>query len=757
MKRIVFLLFVLFMGAGCGNSMRDTYDTAEQEAAVGELLERVLGEKYASLFDVSVTGRKNAEGKDYFALYADGSRIVLEGNNGISAASALKYYLEEECGCQITWCGENLVLPDTLPLPVERVEKSTPYKYRYYLNYCTFNYTMSWWDEERWQREIDFMAMNGINTPLAVTGQNSVWQHVYRKLGFTEEELGKFFSGPAYFNWFWMGNLDGWGGPLPQNFLDRHEALQKFILTQERRLGMTPVLPAFTGHVPPTFSDRFPDVKVRKTHWGNFPEVTILNPDEELFTKIGSMFIEEQTRMYGTNHLYSADTFNENLPPTKDSVYLSQISRKVYSSMAQADDKAVWVMQGWLFHHDKEYWEQPQIDALLTAVPDDKMLILDLWSERFPVWKRTDAYDGKPWLWCMLHNFGQNITLSGNARNVATEPALALKNPAAGRMSGIGLTMEGIEQNPYMYALFLENVWRDTPIDIPQFTNGYLHNRYLRPSEKLVAAWQKMVDSVFENTLTAGGNESIISARPTLCVNPGGTVNCRPHYQNRVLVELWDIMAEEAESLGTSDGFRYDLVDITRQIMANYATVIQQEAALAFQEGNAEVFDDAAARFLALIKDMDRLLSSREEFLLGRWLESAKKMGVNNEERALYEFNARMLLTIWGNRDCTLNDYACRQWAGLLRGFYLPRWERFFRAVRENGYKMNDEEYAHFLEQSKTWEWEWIFGKECYTVKCMEQELEVVRYIYSKYRKALDRTDFLDNGEVPAGKRNKLI
>jgi len=158
----------------------------------------------------------------------------------VSIASALHYYLKNFANCQITWNGTNLNLPKTLPVVRKKVQIKTPYKYRYNLNYCTFNYTMSWWNWERWQKEIDWMAMNGINMPLAITGQNSVWSRVYKRLGFTDKDLEGFFSGPAYFNWFWMGNLDAWGGPLPQSWMKGHEELQKKILERERSLGMTP-------------------------------------------------------------------------------------------------------------------------------------------------------------------------------------------------------------------------------------------------------------------------------------------------------------------------------------------------------------------------------------------------------------------------------------------------------------------------------------------------------------------------------------
>lgn len=173
------------------------------------LIKRVIP-TYADSFEVEYVGQE--EGKDVFELESIGNKIVLRGNNGVSVASALNYYLKYYAHCDISWNGINLNVPFPMPKVEGKIHKVSPYQYRHYFNYCTFNYTASWWDWERWQWEIDFMALNGINMPLALTGQNSIWYKVYRKLGFTDEELDSFFSGPAYFTWFWMGNLDGWGG-----------------------------------------------------------------------------------------------------------------------------------------------------------------------------------------------------------------------------------------------------------------------------------------------------------------------------------------------------------------------------------------------------------------------------------------------------------------------------------------------------------------------------------------------------------------
>ena len=56
-------------------------------------------------------------------------------------------------------------------------------------------------DIYRWEREIDWMALNGINLPLAFTGQEAIWQRVYKKLGFSDQDLNDHFAGPAFLAW----------------------------------------------------------------------------------------------------------------------------------------------------------------------------------------------------------------------------------------------------------------------------------------------------------------------------------------------------------------------------------------------------------------------------------------------------------------------------------------------------------------------------------------------------------------------------
>ena len=477
------------------------------------LIHRVIPDRAASFV---VEKLPATESPDVFEIESRNHQIVLRGNNGVAVASALYYYLTHFCHCQITWNGTNLNIPKVLPRVDNKVHQTSPYSYRYYMNYCTFNYSMSWWDWKRWEKEIDWMALHGLNMPLAITGEEYTWYIVYKEMGFSDKDLESFFSGPAYFSWFWMGNLDGWGGPLPVSWMKSHMELQQKILQRERELGMKPVLPAFTGHVPSAFKKKFPQAKLKATNWKNgFEDTYILDSEDSLFGVIGKQFIKTQTKLFGTDHLYSADTFNENEPPSDDTGYLAKLSGRLYKSMVEADPESVWVMQGWLFYSDRKFWKSPQIKALLDAVPNEHMILLDLAAEIEPVWKRTNAFYGKPWIWNMVHNFGGNISMFGRMDGVAAGPAVALHDSASGNLVGIGLTMEGIEQNPVMYELLTQQVWQKESVDINRWLEFYTVNRYSLVDSNLMKAWEVLRRTAYNGTTIRDGAESIITGRPT--------------------------------------------------------------------------------------------------------------------------------------------------------------------------------------------------------------------------------------------------
>jgi len=581
---------------------------------------------------------------------------------------------------------------------------------------------MAWWDWARWEREIDWMAMNGINLPLSVTGQEAVWQGVYRGLGLDDSDLDSFFVGPAYLPFGWMGCIDGWAGPLPQTWIDEHRDLEQKIVARERNLGMRPVLQGFTGHVAPAVMKKFPDARVRPLpNWCEFPPTYVLDPEDPLFSQIARAFINEQTRLYGTDHYYASDTFIEMSPPSDDPAYLTGLARAIYDGMAAADPEAVWVMQGWIFFNNPNFWKPPQAQAFLTAPPDNRMLLLDLFCDTKPTWDQTERFYGKPWVWCMLHNFGGVPGLFGRLDSLAKEPSLTLARPDRGRMEGIGVTMEAIEQNPVVYELMLESAWRSEPHDARAWVHQYVRRRYGAESDAAWKAWDILLDTVYAEK---SPSSFVFWRRPAL---EPKSVTRSPEKVGEALALLLSC----ADKLADQATYQHDVADVAVQWLGDLNTLQLEKVAAAYKAGDKAKFDTEREAFLQMLRDMDALQATRRETTLGKWVDDAVRWARNDEQRRHFEWNARNQVTLWGPADSILHDYARKNWAGLISTFYVPRWENFFARLDETWGATFDA--TGFEREIRAWEDQWTHSTGLPPTPAGDT-IAVARSLYEKYK-----------------------
>jgi alpha-N-acetylglucosaminidase len=456
---------------------------------------------------------------DFFEISGKNGKILIKGNSGISMASGLNWYLKKFCNAQFTTIDQQLKLPNHLPVPKMSEKVTTPFRYRYFFNVCTFSYTMAWWGWEEWERQIDWMAMNGVNFPLAITGQEAVWYEVLKELGFNDQQIDDFLVGPAYLPWGWMGNIDGLGGPLPKSWILKHKELQQKIVQRVRAFGMTPILQGFTGHVPLSIKQLFPNVILHQTgDWlAGFGGTYFLDPKDELFKRIGKLFIEKQTQFYGTDHYYSADCFNEVNPDTYDPKFRANMSRSVYQSLEAADPQAVWVMQAWFLYYSlNDFWKEAQSKALISGVPNDKMIILDLYRELHPTWKKKSSFYGKPWIWNVLQNFGGRTAKSGKLTDMSMNLQEALNSPQKGNLSGIGMAMEYFGNNPAVEEFVMSRVWDNKVRDVKKWLSSYATKRFGVTNENVGKAWEGMLRTLYNTHKQIG---TFLCERPVLC-NP---------------------------------------------------------------------------------------------------------------------------------------------------------------------------------------------------------------------------------------------
>ncbi len=739
---ILVLLSLLFgliaSGAGLAGTIHAAVAESETSpsntaiAAAQGLVERLLpgyGDKIACEIIPADNGR------DVFEIEARDNRLVLRGNNGVSLASALNWYLKYYCHCQVSWCGDQLNLPNPLPTVNEKVRKVSPYKYRYAFNYCTFGYAMAFWDWERWEREIDFMALNGINTPLAATGAEVIYRNVYRNLGIDNKSIDAFIAGPPYLPWFLMGNLDGFGGPNSPAWYDRQEALQKKILAREREFGMRPVLPAFGGHVPEALHEKFPQAKITQLKpWSGFPGTWVLDPDDPLFCDIGTRIVRETIRLYGTDHLYSADTFNEMTPPGSDPAYLASVSRHVYQGMSNADPRAVWFMQGWLFLFDK-FWTQPRIEGLLAGAPDDRMVIIDLCSDAQPVWNVTHAYAGKPWLWCIIHNWGGKQGMYGRMDRVGTELPSLLGNPAAGRLSGIGTLNEGNDVNPVVFDQFYEMAWRNKPMDLKKWVREFVWRRYGKDNPSACKAWEILATTLYECKDSRHGPQgSFFAMPPSLSDEGGGFARASIFYDTGRVREAFRLLLQASDDIGNQDTYRFDLVDLGRQVMSDLSQQqLHAELRAAYNASNAARFDRAVIAWMEALADTDRLLRTHRLFQFGHYLEFPLKAASDASDAARYEANAKRLITLWGGPDSELFGYAQRQYGGLMGDYNRGAWQLYLNYASKSLHEGGQFDAAAADQMVRQYTEAWIQRRDSYPDAAQGDAVAEARMILEKY------------------------
>jgi len=708
----------IFLAALVSCNSDDDRDSQAVRVA-GELLQRLIPDhRDAFVFEWIEAD----SGRDVFEIESLHQQIVIHGNNAVSMAMGLNWYLKYKAHADISLFGTQLNLPPELPPVREKIRRVSREKYRYMLNYCSFGYTMAWYDWDQWENLIDWMALNGINMPLAVTGQEAVWREVGLHLGV--DDLTDFFAGPPYLPFSWMGCLDSWGGPLPQNWIDSHTELQKKILARERELGMTPVLQGFTGHIPPAFVKKYPHSNVQKIKWIEW-ETYILDPLDPLFKKIGALFLEEQEKLYGTDHLYAADSFIEMTPPSGETDYLRDLARAILAGMTGQDPQAVWVLQGWTFFNQKQFWTPERLETFLTAIPNEHIILLDLFCEQTEMWNQTRAFYGKPWLWCNIQTFGATVDMHGPLNRINKRLERARISTERGERIGLGFVNEGFEGNPLVYEYLTELAWHDRAVNLEKWLADYVLARYGLPDENLHKAWTCLLESVYSDWPRSGTFQSV-NRFPRLNLPDG------PPFDTKKTAQAWQLMIGAADKFKDTKTFAYDLVSMGIQVLADYSYRIQKDMLRAFADRNLPEFDRTSVQFLTLFDDSEQLASTHRQFLLGSWLADARRWGETAAEQDRQEWNARRILTVWGSGN-NIRDYSRRNWSGMFSTFYRPRWEKFIEAMKYaliTGTVFDEDKTTQTLLD---WERAWTEKIEVLPVEAQGDYLEVSRSLWDKY------------------------
>ncbi|KAL4452941.1 hypothetical protein ABPG74_002506 [Tetrahymena malaccensis] len=772
---VIIILFAILGNVSTKSSLQSLKQKNQRAQAVNFLASRILGDRLAQNItfnlieqDLIVESRNETGYNEYFILSSpQENELTIQSNTKIGLSKGLFYYMKNYMNSSISWNGDNIQQLEYLPTLKEQIRIQTPYQFRYMFNYCTYSYSlMSFWDWQRWEREIDYMALQGINMPLAIIGTSKIWQNTLKSINYTDSEILDFLPGPGFEAWWLMGNLEGYGGPVTQSYIDGQYDLQKKILKRMRNLGMQPILQGFYGMVPNSLKAKFPLSKIYGDQsWLGFRRPAFLDANDELFAKIANIFYSESEKLYGRAKFYGGDPFHEGA--IVPGLNLTSQAQSIYKAMQYTDnpkdEKVKWILQS---------WQENPSQQLLQGLKNDECIILDLMAEARSKWQTND-FSGHNFLWTSLPNFGLRIGQYGMIEQYVSQPPLAysIKNST---MKGIGSIPEGILTNVLDYEILFDKAWIQTNQDtnltprqqVLQYLGDFIRYRYGEENNKnLFSAWSLLTNSIYNSTNPWDGpSESIMLARPASNVDKVSSWGTSYIYWNTTnVLEAWKFftnyvkerkqrnrsqhlqkLEEINKKLGRSDDdmeafveisdseernlfkdtFLYDLVDLARQNLASYSYLLYNKVMMAFNQTDTIKFALYSQQFLELIKDQDQLLSSRKEFMLGYYLESVSKLGSTDQEKENFIEQIKRQITVWSDFPSDLHDYANKEWNGILKDFYLPRWELYFKSLETFIIEENKKQELAQLQQQQSEEG----NVEVQEETKLEEESDLIKY-----------------------------
>lgn len=663
-----------------------------------------------------------SDGADYFEISSENGKIKIQGNSPVSIASGLNWFLKYYCNCSFSFCEDQDKLPKKLPILPKPVRKTTRMKHNFYMNYCTFSYTTAFWDWSRWEREIDLMALNGVTTPMAMVGVEAVWRNTLREFNFTDREIKEFLCGPAYFGWLLMGNLEKHGGPLPDEWFDRQIELQKKILERMREYGMRPVFQGFFGMVPEALRTKYPEAKIiDQGQWLGFNRPPVLLSSDPLFEQMAKVWYHEYEHLFGKTDFFGGDLFHEG--GKTEGIPVAKVASEVQKNMLRYNPKAQWIIQAWGANPRNE---------LLAGLDRNHTIIVDLSAEYWTRWKDRKGFNGFPWIWCHVTNYGGNIGLHGRLDAIAQGVLDGQTDSVASKcMVGIGAVPEGIEVNPVAFDLGNEMRWRQERIDMTQWIKKYADRRYGRKDQTLEAAWNifyKTAYGTFQGHRRP--SESVFCAKPSLKgkrITASAWSQCKTFYDTDLYASGVALFLSRSSQYKKRKTYQYDAVDFVRQYLSDLGRKTYYELVEAYQKQNQDRFEEKRKLFLELILDQDQLLSAHPYFNVGRWLKQARTASAIREIQDLYEFNARQLIGTWSEENTDLRDYAHREWGGMLKDYYYPRWDAYLQFLSDQLQGKKVKEPDLYPAERK-----WIESHNEYPIKDINV-LTLAKKIFEKY------------------------
>ena len=605
---------------------------------------------------------ETAESENTWSYEPAEGKVLIKGGNAVDMSVAYYAFLRDNCGGYFDV--DHALKVGEFKLPEEKKEGVIEKKYRICFEYTAFSCAACWWSWERWENEIDFMAMNGVNMPLSVVGTEAVWLKTMKDLGIKEDLALAGILGPAFWGWQLYNCFDGY---LPQSSaatVDKRIELGRKIIEREKQLGMTPVMHGYSGYISRNFIQSKIRVRVNKTdEWCLFPKQYHIIVRDTTFHRIGTLYYRNLGLLLGEGCYFLADPFTAHEPAKRDSAFLAGVGAAIYKLISDQDENAVWVVHS-----------SSVRDSMFRAVPKENVLIIGSKEE-----SESSRFEGFEFVVGSQFNNADVTSIHGDFN--AVSGVCASENT-----SGVGVFSDGAYSNEAFRQFSYSAMSGAKNVD--SWLETYAKNRYRTDKKEALEALQLLKKSCWREGQPVREHGSAICTRPTTLLrhtSVGDSGNDIPYD----IADVFAAAKKLLEAQGKTYEYELDVCDALRQALSDLANTVCKKALEGYKTKNVEQFETNSNLFLSIIEDMDRLLMTKKEFALPHYLELARSFGNSPEESENFEINILAQITSFGPiKDSVLYDMCWKEWAGVLNTFYAKRWRAFFETLAANFKKL---------------------------------------------------------------------
>lgn len=649
-----------------------------QSAAM--VLHRWVGAS-ADKFDLAIIPRH--DGQDTYEVTAAGGRVSIKGSTPATILAGFNAYIGQVLHQSVSWNESNLHLPAVLP-GTSLIQNTANVANRYVGNEVESGYTGPYRTLEDWKQLIDVYAMHGLNEVFMPLGTAAVYLDVFEQFGYSQSDLLKWIPQAAHQPWWMLQNMSGGPDPLTVGQVTSQATLGRQVADYLRSLGMVPVLAGYFGTVPSDFaahaaaSDPGASVTVvpQGTWAGGYARPDWLDPNSGVFSSVAQKFYSTSSTLLGDSTMYNANVLQEG--GNAGGVNVPGAAVAIQSAMQKAQKGSVWVLLGWQSNPPAQ---------VVSAVNPSETFVVDGLSDRYNGLTRDSTWKGIPYAFGTIWNFGGHTTLGAQMSVQNTRYFDWLDAPGSA-MKGLAILPEGGENNPAEFDFFAGLAWRTGPVDLNTWFNDYSYRRYGINDPNASAAWDIVGQTAYSLPSDDGWSEAadgLFGAQPSLDVDTAAAWSPpTQRYDMGAFEKALSLLLKASAAVKATPTYKYDLMSISRQVMDNLARTLLPKIKSAYDAGNVGDFDKLTAAWLSDMDLTDQIAGTDPQQLLGSWIAAARDAASTTAEADAQERDARAIITTWTAPDGTLtdlNDYANREWNGLVGGYYKARWSAYFTSL----------------------------------------------------------------------------